>query len=69
MRDSELYMAQSEAVTRMARRAASAAEREVYETIANGWRKLAREARRNEQHEAVVRTETDAPRPRPANRG
>ncbi len=51
MRDSERYMAQADAVTRMAGRAASAAEREVYETIAEGWRKLAREARRNEQHD------------------
>lgn len=55
MRDSERYMAQAEAVMRMAGRAASAAEREVYETIAEGWRKLAREAGRNERHEEIGR--------------
>lgn len=59
MRDSERYMAQAEAVMRMAARAASPAEREVYETIAEGWRKLAGEARRNEQHDDAL------PRERP----
>lgn len=54
MRDSERYMAQAEAVMRMAARAASPAEREVYETIAEGWRKLAREAGRNEQHDDAL---------------
>ena len=58
MRDSERYMAQAEAVLRMANRAGSAAERKVYETIAEGWRKLAAEARRNE-----VREETSRPIP------
>ena len=52
MRDSERYIAQAEAVMRMAARAASRPERKVYETIAEGWRKLANEARRNEQHDA-----------------
>jgi hypothetical protein len=51
MRDSERYMAQAEAVLRMASRAGSPAEREVYTTIAEGWRKLAGEAQRNERRE------------------
>jgi hypothetical protein len=55
MKDSERYMAQAEAVLRMASRAGSAAEREVYETIAEGWRRLAREARRNEKNDERVR--------------
>ncbi|HEX3699636.1 MAG TPA: hypothetical protein VHV27_03080 [Phenylobacterium sp.] len=55
-------MAQAEAVMGLAARAGSAAERQVYETIAEGWRKLALEARRNEQHdEAASRL---APEPR-----
>ena len=48
MRDSERYMAQAEAVLRMAARAGNPAEKKVYETIAEGWTKLAGEARRNE---------------------
>jgi hypothetical protein len=48
MRNSERYMAQAETVMRMAERASSPAEWSVYETIAEGWRKLASEARRNE---------------------
>jgi hypothetical protein len=55
MKDSERYMAQAEAVLRMASRAGSPAEREVYETIAEGWRKLAGEARRNEKNDERVR--------------
>jgi hypothetical protein len=51
MRDSDRYMAQAEAVMLMAGRAGGPAERRVYETIADGWRKLAAEARRNERHE------------------
>jgi len=51
MRDSERYMAQAEAVMRMAARAASGPERRVYATIAEGWRRLANEARRNEQRD------------------
>jgi len=56
MRDSERYIAQAEAVLRMAAGAASPAEKQVYQTIAQGWRKLAAEARRNEQREDVSRT-------------
>ena len=51
MRDSERYMAQADAVLRMATRAASGAERQIYESIAEGWRKLALEAGRNERHD------------------
>jgi hypothetical protein len=52
MRDSERYLAQAEAVTRLAARAASPAERGVYLSIADGWRKLATEAFRNERQDA-----------------
>lgn len=44
-------MAQADAVARMAARASSPAEQAVYESIAQGWRKLASEARRNERGE------------------
>jgi hypothetical protein len=50
MRDSTRYREQAEAVLRMAATAASAAEKDVYLSIAQGWRKLADEARRNESH-------------------
>jgi hypothetical protein len=49
MRDSERYEAQAEAVVRMAARAGSDAEKEVYLNIADGWRRLAAEAARNEE--------------------
>lgn len=55
MRDSDRYMAQADAVLRMAARAGSPAEKQVYETIAEGWRKLAAEAKRNEQHDETAR--------------
>ncbi len=48
MKDSERYLAQAETVLRMAARAESDAEREVYRSIADGWRKLAAEVMRNE---------------------
>lgn len=51
MRDSDRYMAQADTVARMAARANSAAERQVYDNIAEGWRKLAAEARRNERRD------------------
>ena len=54
MRDSERYLAQAEAVARLAARAASPAEKEVYLSIADGWRKLATEAFRNERQEAEL---------------
>jgi hypothetical protein len=69
MRDSERYMQQAESVLRLAARASSPAERRVYETIAEGWRKLAGEARRNEQHdEPVSRIPPEMRPPRPFNR-
>ena len=49
MRDSERYEAQAEAVVRMSARAGSDAEKEVYLNIADGWRRLAAEAARNEE--------------------
>jgi hypothetical protein len=49
MRDSQRYEAQAELVLRMAGRAESAAERQVFLNIADGWRKLAGEAARHER--------------------
>ena len=49
MRDSQRYAAQAELVLRMATRAESPAEREVCLNIAEGWKKLAAEAARNER--------------------
>jgi hypothetical protein len=51
MRDSDRYLEQAETVMRMANRSSVAAERQVYETIAEGWRRLAAEARRNERRD------------------
>lgn len=48
MRDSERYLAQAEHVMRMAARAENLAEKEVYLSIAEGWRRLAAEVQRNE---------------------
>ncbi|MBS0362497.1 MAG: hypothetical protein JSR98_14055 [Proteobacteria bacterium] len=48
MRDSERYESQAREVLRMAARAKSLAEKEVYASIAEGWKKLAAEAARNE---------------------
>jgi hypothetical protein len=48
MKDSERYLAQAETVMRLAAKAESTAEREVYLSIAEGWRKLAAEVQRNE---------------------
>jgi hypothetical protein len=48
MLDSERYEAQAREVLRMAKRSRNAAEKDVYLTIAEGWRKLAAEAARNE---------------------
>ncbi|THD64081.1 hypothetical protein [Phenylobacterium sp.] len=52
MRDSERYEAQAQAVQRMAARAESLAEKDVYLSIADGWKKLAAEAARNERRAA-----------------
>jgi hypothetical protein len=49
MRDSERYDAQADAVFRMADRAQTPAEKKVYLSIAEGWRKLAAEAARGER--------------------
>lgn len=50
MRNSERYAEQAETVMRLAAKAESRAERDVYLSIADGWRKLAAEAIRNERH-------------------
>ncbi len=50
MRNSERYAGQAEAVDALAARAESSAEREVYLSIAEGWRELARQAVRTERH-------------------
>jgi len=44
MMDSARYREQAEAVLRLAARAETRAERDVYLSIAEGWRRLAREA-------------------------
>jgi hypothetical protein len=49
MRDSERYQHQAETVMRMAARSDSPAEKQVYLNIADGWKRLAAEAARNEQ--------------------
>lgn len=51
MRDSERYRAQADSVLRMAARADSAAEKQVYLNIADGWKRLAAEAARNERQD------------------
>jgi hypothetical protein len=48
---SDRYRMQAEVVMRLAAKADSAAEREVYLSIADGWRKLAAEALRNERQD------------------
>lgn len=48
MKTSERYLSQAETVLRMAARAESPAEKEVYLSIADGWRKLAAEVQRGE---------------------
>lgn len=49
MRDSERYNSQADTVMRLASKAESEAEKSVYLSIAEGWRKLAAEASRNER--------------------
>jgi hypothetical protein len=48
---SDRYRRQAEVVMRLAAKAGSAAEKEVYLSIADGWRKLAAEALRNERQD------------------
>ncbi len=55
MRDSQRYAAQAELVLRMAARAASDAERDVFVGIANGWKRLAEEAARHERQRDLDR--------------
>ena len=67
MRDSQRYEAQAQVVLRMAARAGNAAEKEVYLNIADGWRRLAAEAARNEhridpEERSFGHKKKDAPR-------
>ena len=67
MRDSERYEAQAQAVLRMAARAGSPVEKDVYLSIADGWRRLAAEAARNEhridpEERSFSQKDQDAPR-------
>ncbi len=68
MRDSERYEAQAQAVLRLAARAGSPAEKDVYLNIADGWRRLAAEAARNEhridEEDRSFHKPKDAPRRR-----
>ena len=48
---SDRYRLQAEVVMRLAAKAGSPAEKEVYLQIADGWRKLAAEALRNERQD------------------
>jgi hypothetical protein len=48
---SDRYRRQAEAVMRLAAKAGSATEKDVYLSIAEGWRKLALEALRNERQD------------------
>lgn len=49
---------QAEVVMRLAAKAESAAEKDVYLSIAEGWRKLAAEALRNERQDRPPETRT-----------
>ena len=49
--DSDRYRMQAEIVLRLAGKAESQAEKDVYLSIAEGWRKLAAEALRNERQD------------------
>jgi hypothetical protein len=51
---SDRYRAQAEVVMRLAAKAGSPAEKEVYLQIADGWRKLAAEALRNERQDTPL---------------
>lgn len=55
---SDRYRRQAEVVMRLAAKADSPAEREVYLSIADGWRRLAAEALRNEQQDRPRETRT-----------
>ena len=57
MRDSERYEAQARTVLKLAAKAGSPAERQVYVNIADGWKQLAAEARRNESQPKLAAEE------------
>lgn len=51
--DSDRYRMQAEVVMRLAAKADSSAEKDVYLSIAEGWRRLALEALRNERQDVA----------------
>ena len=53
---SDRYRMQAEVVMRLAAKAESPAEKEVYLSIADGWRRLAAEALRNERQDVAPET-------------
>lgn len=55
---SDRYRRQAEVVMRLAAKAGSPAEKDVYLSIAQGWRKLAAEALRNERQDVAPETRT-----------
>lgn len=55
---SDRYRQQAEVVMRLAAKAESPAEKDVYLSIAEGWRKLAAEALRNERQDLPRETRT-----------
>ena len=58
LNDSDRYRMQAEVVMRLAAKAGSPAEKDVYLSIAEGWRKLAAEALRNERQDVPRETRT-----------
>ena len=61
MRDSQRYEAQEQLLLKMAAKAESPAEKDVYLNIAEGWRRLAAEAARNERQHRPAETRSFMP--------
>lgn len=58
LNSSDRYRMQAEVVMRLAAKAESTVEQELYLSIAEGWRKLAAEALRNERQDVPAETRT-----------
>jgi hypothetical protein len=58
LNSSDRYRMQAEVVMRLAAKAESTMEQELYLSIAEGWRKLAAEALRNERQDVLAETRT-----------
>lgn len=58
LNSSDRYRMQAEVVMRLAAKAESTMEQELYLSIAEGWRKLAAEALRNERQDVPAETRT-----------